>query len=123
MPRLEATINGKALVRAFTDLRRHRICDDQDPHFCNERLLPPGGRKTTAEFLSRKLWDVGNSAPYGHRGDLSTIAEAILAHGAEGRAAKLAFQALLPQDQANVILFLKSLQVLPEGSDRVVLTE
>ena len=122
-PRLEATVDGKALVRAFTDLRRHRICDDQDPHFCNERLLPPGGRKTTAEFLSRKLWDVGNSAPYGHRGDLSTIAEAILAHGAEGRAAKLAFQALLPQDQANVILFLKSLQVLPEGSDRVVLTE
>jgi hypothetical protein len=122
-PRLEATIDGKARVRAFTDLRRHKICDDQDPHFCNERLLPPGGRMTTAEFLSRKLWDVGNSAPYGHRGDLSTITGAILAHGAEGRAAKQAFQALLPKDQQNVILFLKSLQVLPEGSDRVMFTD
>jgi len=43
--------------------------------------------------------------------------------GAAGRAAKLAFQSLVAQDQANVTLFLKSLQVLPEGSDRMVLTE
>lgn len=119
-PRLERTRDGQALVRAFTDLKRHVICDERDPHFCNERLLPPGGRKSTAEFLTRKLWDVGNSAPFGHRGDLTTISEAILAHGGEGRAAKEEFNGLSPQDQAKVVEFLKSLQVLPEGSELVV---
>jgi hypothetical protein len=119
-PRLERLGDGRARVRSFTDLKRHRICDDQDPHFCNERLLPPGGRSSTAEFLTRKLWDVGSSAPYGHRGDLTTITEAILAHGAEGRSAKQAFMALRPEEQVEVIEFLKSLQILPEGSERVV---
>lgn len=121
-PRPEALGTG-AVIRAFTDLKRHVICDDQDPHFCNERLLPPGGRKTTAGFLTRKIWDVGNTAPYGHRGDLTTISEAILAHGAEGRAARDAFAALSAKEKEELLEFLKSLRVLPEGSDRIVFVD
>ena len=33
--------------------------------------------RPTEEFLTRKLWDVGSSDPYGHRGDLTTMTEAI----------------------------------------------
>jgi hypothetical protein len=66
------------------------------------------------------LWDVGNSAPYGHRGDLPTITEAIWAHGGEGRPSQDAFNALSADQQSAVIKFLKTLQVLPPGSPRVV---
>ena len=75
----------------------------------------------TDQFLTRKLWDVGNSAPYGHRGDLTTITEAIVAHGAEGRASRDAFNALSQDEQAAIVEFLKTLQVLPEGSAALVI--
>lgn len=28
------------------------------------------------QFITRKLWDVGNTAPFGQRGDLTTMTEA-----------------------------------------------
>jgi hypothetical protein len=40
-PRLERSGSG-AIVRAYTDLKRHVICDSMDPFFCNERLLQNG---------------------------------------------------------------------------------
>ncbi|HXU09536.1 MAG TPA: hypothetical protein VN743_11120, partial [Blastocatellia bacterium] len=64
-PRLERS-GGGAIVRAFTDLKRHVICDDKDPFFRNERLIQAG--VPVDQFITRKLWDVGNTAPYGHRG-------------------------------------------------------
>ena len=121
-PRLEQAPGGGALVRAYTDLRRHNLCDepgspDAIRFFCNERLAQgrpdQDGRPGTEFFLTRKLWDVGNSAPYGHRGDLTTIAEAILYHGGEGRAARDLFAGLALEDQRAVVAFLKTLQVLP----------
>jgi len=117
-PRLERTPSGGALVRAYTDLKRHIICDDQDPFFCNERLVQGG--VPVDQFLTRKLWDVGNTAPYGHRGDLTTITEAILHHAGEARPQRERFVALAEEDQAAIIEFLKTLQVLPPGSPPVV---
>jgi hypothetical protein len=110
-PRLERLPRGGALVRAFTDLKRHVICDTDLPHFCNEKLIQGG--VPINQFLTRKLWDVGNSAPYGHRGDLSTITEAILAHGGEGRSSRDRFVALSATEKAEIVEFLKTLQVLP----------
>jgi cytochrome c peroxidase len=119
-PRLVHQADGKsALIRAFTDLKRHTICDAQDPFYCNETLVQNG--VPTGQFLTRKLWDVGNTAPYGHRGDLTTITEAIVAHGAEGRASRDAFNGLPQNEQAAIVEFLKTLQVLPEGSAAPVL--
>ena len=117
-PRLERAADGSILVRAFTDLKRHVICDEQTPHYCNETLVQAG--IPTDQFITRKLWDVGNSPPYGHRGDLSTITEAILAHGGEGRPSRQAFEALSAQQQAEIVEFLKSLQVVPEGASGLV---
>ena len=124
-PRLERDGNG-AIVRAFTDLKRHNLCDADFSFFCNEKVpqgnlagfapassftVPPQPRPT-AQFLTRKLWDVGNSDPYGHRGDLTTMTDAIYYHGGEARTARDAFFALSDQWQAAIIEFLKSLQVL-----------
>jgi hypothetical protein len=129
-PRPEKAPGGKTIVRAFTDLKRHNLCDDLNyPNpirfFCNEQRAqnrPNQDGKPGAEFfITRKLWDVGNSAPYGHRGDLPTITEAILAHGGEAMASKNAFVALPSLKQAEIVKFLKTLQVLPPGHSRVVI--
>jgi cytochrome c peroxidase len=117
-PRLERSNNGGAIVRAFTDLKRHVICDDQDPFFRNEHLIQNG--VPVDQFITRKLWDVGNTAPYGHRGDLTTITEAVMHHAGEARPQREKFAALSKDQQAEVIEFLKQLQVLPNGSPREV---
>jgi hypothetical protein len=121
-PRLEKGPNGTAIVRAYTDLKRHNLCDDPGPDtirwFCNEQLAQgrpdQDGKPGTEFFLTRKLWDVGNTAPYGHRGDISTITEAILYHGGEGRASRDAFAASSMHDQKSLVSFLKTLQVVPQ---------
>ena len=129
-PRLKASAGGGARVAAYTDLKRHNLCDEPDAqdairYYCNEQLAQgrpdQNGRPGTEYFLTRKLWDVGNSAPYGHRGDLSTIAEAVLMHGGEARAARDAFAALPTRRQRAIVDFLRTLQVLPEGSPRIVI--
>jgi cytochrome c553 len=111
-PLLRRSRDRKIRVRAFTDLKRHVICDDARPIYCNETLVQAG--IPTNQFITRKLWDVGSSAPYGHRGDLTTITEAILAHGGEANASRQSFEALGAQDQARIVEFLKSLQVLED---------
>lgn len=114
LPRFEAAPNGGIYVRAYTDLKRHNLCDAEIRHYCNERVVQGG--IPTELFLTRRLWDVGNSAPYGHRGDLTTITEAIMAHGGEARASRLAFDALPQTRKDEIVEFLKSLQMLPPGT-------
>jgi Di-haem oxidoreductase, putative peroxidase len=105
------------MVQAFTDLKRHVICDASKPHFCNEPLSPlqPTDALFTVpndQFLTAKLWVVGNSGPWGHRGDLDTIYAAIVAHGGDATAAEAQFEALPDSDQSAVVAFLKTL-VMP----------
>ena len=111
-------------------MKRHNLNDDDFNHFANEQLpqgtlegfadpneftIEPQPRPTE-EFLTRKLWDVGNSDPYGHRGDLTTLTEAINFHGGDARDSRDAFFALSQEDQDAIIEFLKTLQVLPDKS-------
>ncbi len=122
---LEKGPGGTAIVRAYTDLKRHNLCDNPGPgairFFCNEKLAQgrpsQDGKPGTEFFLTRKLWDVGNSAPYGHRGDVSSISEAILFHGGEGRASRDAFAASSAANQKALVMFLKSLQIVPDKID------
>jgi hypothetical protein len=120
------------LVNAYTDLKRHSICDptrDYDPetnHFCDDppRTITPGtdgtgpgnqggplDRPPYHQFLTAKLWDTGNSAPWGHRNDLDTVYDAIVAHGGEATASKDMFDGLSDADQLAVVVFLKSLRM------------
>jgi hypothetical protein len=121
LPRPERTPEGKVIVRAFTDLKRHDLCDGEIQHYCNEQIVQGG--VSTRQFLTRRLWDAGNTAPYGHHGDLTTLTEAILAHGGEARAARNAFAALPENGQDELIEFLKSMQVLPDGTPSVIVDE
>ncbi|MCK5359223.1 MAG: hypothetical protein KAJ95_01280, partial [Gammaproteobacteria bacterium] len=109
-------------VSAYTDLKRHSLCDDDINWFCNEELAQGradaiDGTPGTEFFLTRKLWDVGNTAPYGHRGDVHTITEAILLHGGEGRASRDAFEASSVKDQKALVTFLKTLQIVTGNDD------
>ncbi|MFO1495362.1 MAG: di-heme oxidoredictase family protein [Lysobacterales bacterium] len=118
LPRHEKAPDGGIYVRAYTDLKRHNLCDTEVRHFCNEKVVQGG--IPTELFLTRRLWDVGNSAPYGHRGDLTTITEAIMAHGGEAKASRVAFDSLSTTRKAEVIEFLKSLQILMPGTPSLV---
>ena len=107
--RIEVDAQGRVIVRAFTDLKRHQIADPATPYFANERITQnfvPRDR-----FRTAPLWGVGSTAPYGHRGDLGTLAEAIAHHGGEAAAVRGAFDALPEADRAAIIEFLKSLRI------------
>ncbi len=110
---LETDDQGRVLVRAFTDLRRHRIADAETPHFANEVITQNFVPRD--QFRTAPLWGVGSTAPYGHRGDLTTLREAILMHGGDAADSRRAFEALSDEDQAAVIEFLLSLQIVPRG--------
>jgi HD-like signal output (HDOD) protein len=69
------------------------------------------------QFLTARLWDVGNSAPYGHRGDLGTIFEAITSHGGEASTSEAQYEALSASDQSSVVAFLKTLRMPSVRSD------
>jgi CxxC motif-containing protein (DUF1111 family) len=111
-PRLEPTPDGGALIRAYTDLKRHNLCDENDQFFCNERVAEKGIPLGT--FVTRKLWDIGSSAAFGHRGDLSTITEAVEHHAGEARASRVNYSQLSVSQRASVVEFLKTLQILPQ---------
>lgn len=120
--RLERDGEG-AIIRAFTDLKRHNLCDAPDVedairYFCNEHLDQDrpvqDGRPGREFFLTRKLWDIGSSTSFGHRGDITTIYEAIMYHGGEGRASRDAYANLNQADQLAIVKFLYSLQVVLE---------
>lgn len=132
-PHIRPLPGGGAEIEAFTDLKRHDLNDADFDHFANE-LLPQGSLigsadpadftvpaqpRPTREFLTRKLWTSGNTDPYGHRGDLTTLTEAINFHGGEARTERDAFFALPQSDRDDVIEFLKTLQILKEDSPLV----
>lgn len=106
---LQKNADGQWLIPVFSDLRRHKIADAEKPHYANEQLSQRFIPRDI--FLTARLWGVGSTAPYGHRGDVTTLKEAILHHGGEARESRLAFEAMSPDEQACVIEFLKSLRL------------
>jgi hypothetical protein len=119
----QAGISGNS-VAAYTDLKRHVICDNNKPHYCNEPVSPVQASDSNVaiphdQFLTAKLWDAGNSSPYGHRGDLDTLYAAIVAHGGEAASSEAQFESLPNSDQLAIVTFLKTLQmpVMPMAKD------
>jgi hypothetical protein len=108
-PRLERTSNDQALVRVFTDLKRHSMGEmlAEQP----EQGGVPGG-----VFLTKKLWGFASEPHFLHHCRATLISDAILAHGGEAQAARDALAALRESEWADVIEFLKSLVVLPGGT-------
>jgi len=99
---LQKDHDGHAIVVLFGDLKRH----DMGPELA-ESIDEVGTGASV--FLTANLWGVGSTAPYLHDGRATTLTEAILAHGGEAAGSRAAFQALGPQEQAQLIAFLNNL--------------
>jgi hypothetical protein len=89
----------------FTDFKRH----DLGPNFW-ERNYDGSFKK---EFLTRALWGVGSTAPYGHDGRSINLTEVILRHGAEAQLARDAFDKLPDIQRGYILEFLNSLVIFP----------
>jgi len=89
----------------FTDFKRH----DLGPNFY-ERNWDGTIQK---EFMTRPLWGVGSTSPYGHDGRSLTLNDVILRHGGEAQQARDAFAALHADQRDALIAFLNSLILFP----------
>jgi len=94
-------------IAAYTDLKRHVMCDARRHYFCNERKKQD--KVPLDEFMTPRLWDLNTKAPYCHRGDCTSITEAIQAHGGEAGASADAFDALSRAEKISLVQFLKQL--------------
>jgi len=126
-PRLHAR-RGVTWVPAFTDLKLHDITSGaDDPNVEPLDQTKPAGSDAffagNSRFLTRKLWGTANEPPYFHHGMYTTLRQAVLAHFGEADSSRQAFVALEDAGRDAVIEFLKSLQVLPEGSRSLVVDE
>ena len=131
LPRLQAH-QGIVMVAAYTDLKLHDISATSDPKTDPEcepldQNQPAGSAGFFAgncKFITRKLWGFYNQGgAFMHHGKFTTAREAVEAHSGEALTQRKAFDALPADLQADVIEFLKSLQVLPPGSQSLIIDE
>ncbi|GIL00687.1 MAG: hypothetical protein BroJett030_05860 [Alphaproteobacteria bacterium] len=108
---LRRNADGAVMVPLFGDLKRHRIADPVNAHFGNELLAQRFVDRDV--FQTAELWGIGSTAPYGHRGDLVTLDEAIRAHGGDATAVTRRYVALAEADRSALIAFLKTLVIEP----------
>ena len=131
LPRLRAN-RGAIMVPAYTDLKLHDISATSDPATDPEcepldQNQPAGSPQFFAgncKFITRKLWGFFNQGgAFMHHGKFTTIREAIEAHNGEALSQRVTFDSMPANLQNDLIEFLKSLQVLPQGSRSLVVDE
>lgn len=103
--------NGHYKVPLLGDLKRHAIADQQLASLGNELLSQRFVERNV--FMTTELWGVASTAPYGHRGDMTTLSEVISAHGGQARLARDAWQQLPAEQQSQIIAYLKTLSIDP----------
>jgi mono/diheme cytochrome c family protein len=101
LPKLGST----KVENIFTDFKRH----DVGAAFYERNH----DGTTQTQFLTRALWGVGSTPPYGHDGRSINLMEVILRHAGEAQAAEAAFAALEDEDQRKLVAFLDSLVIFP----------
>jgi len=105
-PTLKHPVGSSFVVRnIFTDFKRH----DLGANFYERNW--DGTMQT--QFLTRPLWGVGSTAPYGHDGRSITLHDVILRHGGEAQQSRDAYAALPPLAQEVMQKFLNSLILFP----------
>ncbi|MBZ5507514.1 MAG: thiol oxidoreductase-like protein [Acidobacteriia bacterium] len=105
-PTIKVPNGGPFLVKdIYTDFKRH----DLGPNFY-ERNYDGTLQK---QFLTRALWGVGTTSPYGHDGRSINLHEVILRHGGESLASRNAYAHLEPEGQDAIQAFLNSLVLFP----------
>ncbi|MBZ5600090.1 MAG: thiol oxidoreductase-like protein [Acidobacteriia bacterium] len=101
-PDLKLPLENSFVVKdIFTDFKRH----DLGKNFYERNW--DGTLQTM--FVTRPLWGVGSTGPYGHDGRSISLNDVILRHGGEALNARNAFAALKTGDQNALMTFLNSL--------------
>lgn len=105
-------------VFVFSDFKRHDITSGPDDPNREplDMLAAPGSAEFFAGngmFVTPRLWGVASGMPYFHHGKFTTLREAIEAHAGEAAGVMEIWDSLDAEQQAKVIEFLKTLQVLP----------
>ena len=106
---LQKNALGEWLIPLFSDLKRHLIVDTQVNTLGNE--LQAQRFVARDVFLTPRLWGVGSTAPYGHRGDFRGLDEIIVAHGGEARFARDAYLAADEAARSEVVAYLRTLEI------------
>lgn len=128
LPRLKADAQGVTWVPAFTDLKLHDITSGpDDPSREALDMNQPVGSDAffagNGKFLTRKLWGLYGKPNFCHHGKFTTMREAVESHKGEALASRQAWDAATPAERDFVIEFLKTLQMLPEGTAATVVDE
>ena len=97
--------NSFVVKDIFTDFKRH----DLGSNFYERNW--DGTMQT--QFLTRPLWGVGSTGPYGHDGRSMTLNDVILRHGGEALRSRNAFAAMPWYAKESLISFLNSLVLFP----------
>jgi cytochrome c2 len=106
LPHLKLPLGNSFVVRdIFTDFRRH----DLGSNFYERNW--DGTMQT--QFLTRPLWGVGSTGPYGHDGRSMTLNDVIRRHGGEAQASRDKYAALTSGEQIALQTFLNSLVLFP----------
>ncbi len=108
---LPRNADGAIMVPLFGDLKRHRIADARIATLGNELLAQRFVDRDV--FQTTELWGIASTAPYGHRGDLTTLDEVIRAHGGDATPVTKAYEALAESERSALIAFLKTLVIEP----------
>jgi len=101
-PRIKPPADGRVVLRAFTDLKRHDLGE-----FVADAFSERGRRPS--EFVTPPLWGLARSRPYLHDGRAPTLEDAIMMHRGEAEASSSAYFALPEDGRAAVRVFLTSL--------------
>lgn len=105
-PPLQVPQGKPFLVKnVFTDFKRH----DLGLNFYERNY--DGTLQT--KFLTRPLWGVGSTGPYGHDGRSMTLDDVILRHGGEALKPRNRYAALESEDSEAVLKFLNTLVLFP----------
>ena len=108
---LDKDENGAFKIPLFGDLKRHVIADQKISALGNELLSQRFVERNV--FMTTELWGIASTAPYGHRGDITTLREVIEAHGGDARKSRDAWVNLSTTDQNDIIAWLKTLVIQP----------
>lgn len=132
-PRLQAH-DGVTMVPAFTDMKLHDITSGPDDP--NREPLDMQRAKFTeltfavdeffagnGKFMTRRLWGAASKPNFYHHGKFTTMREAVLAHAGEAQSSTDRFKALSEYEKDSLIEYLKTLQVLPPGTESLVVDE
>jgi Di-haem oxidoreductase, putative peroxidase len=104
-PLVQPAYNSFQVTDIYTDFKRH----DLGVNFYERNY--DGTTQTT--FLTRPLWGVGSTGPYGHDGRSISLDAVILRHGGEAQKSRDTYAALPSGRSAALLTFLNSLVLFP----------